>query len=183
MMCHVWFAKPLVSEYWAQSLSATSPPVTTCTIPSPPLQCQLICMSLCQQGSSGGYDHDSDTDMIIDENQLSIGGMSDGTPLDQGASAAGQATGRKEVLQVGSEGDSTTRNIYLIGMDDFFPPLFIKNFFYSHEKCEYVMISVRLASQPVVQHSNSFNIVILSGTIDVINVKPRMIYYPLSFTN
>ena len=69
-----------------------------------PVSCAIRWLWWCPQGTNGGYDHDSDADMIIDESQLSIGGMSDGTPLDQALSATGQGegTGRKEVLQVSS---------------------------------------------------------------------------------
>ena len=69
-----------------------------------PVCCAIRWLWWCPQGTNDGYDHDSDADMIIDESQLSIGGMSDGTPLDQAPSATGQGggAGRKEVLQVSS---------------------------------------------------------------------------------
>ncbi|XP_070174043.1 sodium/hydrogen exchanger 9-like isoform X3 [Littorina saxatilis] len=53
------------------------------------------------QGLGGPTDHDSDTDMIIDENQLSIGGMSDHSQLDQASVSPNHQTGRKEPLQKG----------------------------------------------------------------------------------
>ena len=69
----------------------------------------------CQQGTGVGGDHDSDTDMIIDESQLSIGGMADGASSDQAASPGNQGAGRKEAMQVGnSEEVVRARNVYFV---------------------------------------------------------------------
>ena len=59
----------------------------------------MIVNVVCWQGGATTLDHDSDTDMIIDENQLSIGGLTE-------AEAAGidnstnQQGAKREPLQV-----------------------------------------------------------------------------------
>ncbi|XP_076435447.1 sodium/hydrogen exchanger 6-like isoform X2 [Babylonia areolata] len=51
------------------------------------------------QGTGRDHDNDSDTDMIIDESQLSIGGPSDGAASDQPATLTVEQTSRREPMQ------------------------------------------------------------------------------------
>ena len=53
--------------------------------------------------------------------------------------------------------------------------------FDSHEKCEYVMISVRPAGRPSIRTRQSFNVAIFSDTIKVIKAKFSLVVLLIKF--
>ncbi|KAK7483865.1 hypothetical protein BaRGS_00024882 [Batillaria attramentaria] len=95
----------LVAKWYNFDMLFMKPLLTNCrptlidTLPKCCLPFAKLFTTEEQMTQGTGADQDSDTDMIIDENQLSIGGMSDGGSLDQGPAYPNHETTRKETLQ------------------------------------------------------------------------------------
>ncbi|KAL8597910.1 hypothetical protein ACOMHN_063806 [Nucella lapillus] len=105
----------LVSKWYSFDTRFMKPLLTNCrptlkeTLPECCLPFAKLFTTEAQlsQGTGRHRDNDSDTDMILDESQLSIGGLSEAASLDQPASLPVDTTARKEPMQVedGARGD------------------------------------------------------------------------------